>query len=799
MSVLGTTRARLCGRRNTGATLRVLWVAVTAVLVGCGDDPATLALAERVCSDVEARRFDAALEASEGHAGTTGAARDIAECRCLAQISMRQPRTCAAELGPLVASPAASDWVPHPLITKVLLHAARAAGDSAFGARLAERAAAAHPEDLDLLQRELEFRSQMEEPGALLAELEARLDSARGDALAQRLVLALAWIDRGRSKAALRVLGEEPPAIDHRYALPWFESRIQAQARDGDIDGVRATFQTWRATGWDEADLRARYALRLSVDHLEDPERSTLALLRASIAEEERLRDRNVVWGLHRRLIVEALAAGRPQEALAAYDAAAGRIDLSGITRRELVEAVRREEGGAPVVEHGRLRLVAPASHAAGRFRLSPPPADPPDVGYSTHPLAGVNAVVVKRRLGIHPVRWIFENENDLPIASGSVWPEAGRQLDVIAVADAVDDEAARSRGDMRFTRRPADGRRRVFAVLADCADWRLTEYLRARGELPFQDHLFESGHRSVLESRPAFTAAAMQALVWPAGADAPSGAPSLRWMHQLGLELAGLEAVGRNPLGALAWVLPRRTGLFETLGAGPHVTANMLLAHGDIAAGRHAEVVGPHGERRTLATRHAHRALSPFERAQYPGLTRDAKTLRFAETIAAEMDAAEAIAEADDVDFLFLRLEALDLMTHAHFAAIDGAGQDDGRGPLLDTYRYVDARLARLDALLDEDDWLVYLSDHGIRSAMQHEEDAIFAVLGEGVPAGRAPGRPALSGVPDAFARMLGVETDWPDSGAAPWLLADDFRPASLESAGRPSAESGDVLASHP
>ena len=547
---------------------------------------------------------------------------------------------------------------------------------------------------------------------------------------------------------------------------------------------MRATFDRWRAAGWDEADLAARYALRLSVDHLEDPEASVLTLLRQAIEREDALRDRNVIWALHRRLIVESLAAGRPRDALAAYDAAAGRIDLSGITRRELEEAVRLAEGGAPRARRGSLRFVAPEGLSAGRFLVSPPPEDAPDAGYKAHPVDGARAVVVDRTLGHHPVRWVFQDADGAVRASGSVWPEAERRLDVVIEPRAAFPEARPVAEPAE--RRAPDGRRRVIAVLADCADWRLTEYLRARGDLPFHDHLFARGHRSVLESRPAFTAAAMQALVWPVGDEADAGAPSLRWMHQLGLELAGLEAVGRNPLDALTWLLPRRSGLFETIGAGPFVTANMLLAHGDIQAGRHAEVVGPHGERRTLDPRHAHRPLRSAERTTHPGLVRDAKTRRFAETIAAEMDAAEAIVREGEVDFLFLRLEALDLMTHAHFAAIDGAGQDDGRGPLLDAYRYIDGRLAALDALLDEDDWLVYLSDHGIRSAMQHEEDALFVVLGGGVPPGRAPGTPALEGVPGAFARMLGIETDWPDTGAAPWLLAADAPPATRSAADR-------------
>jgi hypothetical protein len=359
--------------------------------------------------------------------------------------------------------------------------------------------------------------------------------------------------------------------------------------------------------------------------------------------------------------------------------------------------------------------------------------------------------------------------------ASGAIWPEPGETLEVHPT---LGPPAARP-GWVPATRAPADGHRRVFAVLADCGDWRITEYLRNRKELPFQDHLFDEGFRAVLESRPAFTAAALQSLVWPAPASPPG---SLGWIHHLGLELAGLESVGRNPVEWLSLLLPERPNLFATLGSGRLVTANMLLAHGRIDAGRHAEVVGPHGDRRSLPAQEAYRVLRADELARHPALVHDADTKKFAETIAAEMDAADQIARAGEVDFLFLRLEALDLITHAHFGALDGRGQDDAAGPLTATYRYIDERMAELYALLDEDDWLVFLSDHGIRSSMQHEEDAIFVALGEGVPRGRASGQPSLRGVPRSLAAMLGVETAWPETGTTPWLAVASASDASDE-----------------
>jgi phosphopentomutase len=70
----------------------------------------------------------------------------------------------------------------------------------------------------------------------------------------------------------------------------------------------------------------------------------------------------------------------------------------------------------------------------------------------------------------------------------------------------------------------------------------------------------------------------------------------------------------------------------------------------------------------------------------------------------------------------------------------------------------------------LDADDVLIIMSDHGIRTAMEHSREAIFVATGGGIAAGRAPGTPALRGVSRVVADLLGVETDWPDTGAAPW-----------------------------
>jgi hypothetical protein len=311
--------------------------------------------------------------------------------------------------------------------------------------------------------------------------------------------------------------------------------------------------------------------------------------------------------------------------------------------------------------------------------------------------------------------------------------------------------------------RRPGDGVRRVFTVVLDCGDWRLVQYLRARGELPTISAMIQQGRRAVLRSSPALTAAAMRALVHP-GHDRSPGV--VRWLHQLGLELSGLEAVGDNPLRFLEAVMPRSESLFEAVGAGPHTAANMLFSHGSIDAGQHAQLIGPRSARSELRLSRVVRPLSPEEKQVLGAPVETERYRRQLERIAGEFDAALELTRGETPDLVMLRIEALDLLTHALYSELAETRQDDGRGGLLDVYRYLDLRLAALQGEMDADDVLLVMSDHGIRNAMEHAEDAIFIAHGGGVVPGRVPGEPEIGGVPRVIADWLGVETDWPLAG---------------------------------
>ena len=84
--------------------------------------------------------------------------------------------------------------------------------------------------------------------------------------------------------------------------------------------------------------------------------------------------------------------------------------------------------------------------------------------------------------------------------------------------------------------------------------------------------------------------------------------------------------------------------------------------------------------------------------------------------------------------------------------------------------YRYIDARLGSLNNRLDEDDVLIVMSDHGIRTSMEHAPLAFFVADGDGIANGRSLGAPELAGVSRSLVELFGISTDWPDTGVAPW-----------------------------
>jgi hypothetical protein len=763
---------------GSGALRTLGFVSLALVIAGVGvvsvENTRDHLTAMEACDAVSAGDASRALSLTEGRSGSRGAAREVAACRCLALIASEQGPACSDLMAGVLADPASGDWSPDPILSAHLIQTWRDEGRIQDAARLARRAGARHPLDPGLFRLELAARGAIEDESALLAELEARIPP-HGDAAARmRATLGQRHLRRGDTHAALAILGNEPPPGAQEGLGLWFDTRGIANAFATDVDATRLTYAAWAHAGGNPAEVNARYAVALSMAGIEDPDIPVIERLRASAENSQGLPDA-LQETLAIRLILTLVNSGRLDEALATHDRQGQRVALEGLSREELERAAMHRELAAtpPGKRRGRLRFDIPIE--AGSLSLSPEPDAAPDADFSEFAVSASGVVEAERSAGTSPQRWVLRDADASVVASGTISPWPGREVEVAIRPNLP----RRALAPYTPARSAADGRRRVALLLLDCGDWRITQYLRNRGELPVLDTLLREGRSAVLYSDPPLTAAALEAMVWPGRR---AGTSFVGVVHRMGVELAGLASIGDNPFQALSWVMPASDDLFSVLGAGNRRAANLLLSHGGIRAGRHGEVTGPGGAKERVPLGNAERDLDAAERKRFPEIAgrlpeRDAVHVR---TIAAELDVAEELARDTDVHFIALRVEPLDILTHAHFAESVRDGQDDGGGLLFEMYRYIDWRIAAVSDALDQDDVLIVMSDHGIRTSMEHAPEAMWIAHGSDVPTGRTAGQPSFRGVPRAIADLLDVPTLWPDEGVAPWA-ALDVEPVAL------------------
>ncbi len=758
-------------KRMPPRTVGLLVALAIAISVGVISTRRTgeLGAAMEACGAVETGDWSSVLSLTEDLTLHTSARRSVSECRCMALIATGQIAECEGLMEELLSDPGAPNWVPSPMLSVHMIQTRRSHGQAERAAALAKRSTQQYPEDGDLFYLELTTRVAVENEEQVLQELTARIDPAGPHATRMRVSLATRYLIRGQPEQALAVLGAGPPGGSRDEVERWYDTMGITLASARDLPGVRRTYAAWRAAGGNAVELQARYALTLSISNLIDPDDSSIELLTRAANAADGVAPDELLEAVVTRLVLTLVQSGEQNEALAVYDRYRGRLEMSGLVREELERSQVQKElaSGQLAPQPGIVRLTIADPAPGAELMLSPEHGIPVDSDYQRVAVPANGSLEITRKVGGAPLRWVYRDAQQQVLASGTAVPKIG-----LPIAISIEPRDPQPAARIVLTRQPADGQRKLLVLIVDCGDWRLIQYLRARGELPTLDQLVRTGFHAVLDSDPPMTAAALEALVRPEHAAATS---FVGLVHQLGVELAGLASIGENPFDALSWVLPEQTDLFDAIGAGEHVAANLLFSHGGIDAGRHSELTGPNGTRRRLPIETSGRDLLPDERARWPGLDaakaeRDAVHLR---SIAAEFDNAEKIIAAGDVDFLALRIEGFDVLTHAFFAHTTATRQDDGDGFLYELYRYVDARVADTHNLLDEDDVLIVMSDHGIRTSMEHSRHAFFVATGAGVPTGRAPGSPALRGVSVVLADLMGIETHWPRTGVAPWTSA--------------------------
>jgi hypothetical protein len=684
---------------------------------------------------------------------------------------------CIDGMEEILRSGEAEDWVPRADLARIAVAALHERGRGALAASLARRAGRAYPDDGLLLFLEFRARSDLEEQDAVARELLARARTSQD--LSVKLTLAAVFRREEDAASMAEVLGDTPPSgAEPAQREQWLLARLSAAGMAQDGRALRAARDLWIGGGGDARTAAAAYALTLSLARMEDPERPRLELLLESAALAEGALSRELAERVLGRAIAELVVGGRSDLAVQLYERGIERgyvlpmYTRQDLERAELSQGLLAVADGAEQVDY---RFVVPEGAAEGQLLVSHDPdksSDFDELRVVPRPPRGDWNVRVPA--SIAPLRWVFRDDSGAVLASGNAWAAPGRAARV----EVRPGPAQAPMPPFSWSPHKADGRRRVVGVVWDCADWRLVQYLRARGELPVTEALMRRGRSGTLLSRPPYTAAAMTALVEPAGRTPDS---VLQVLYELGAEARERSAQPRNPMAFLSALLPHAEDLFRTIGAGEHVATNLLFSHGVMDGARQGETVGPHGAIRPPVRVAAWRPLAAEERSSVRGLEQafsgaDVET-NFTEA-AALLDASAGLLREGRSDLLLLRVATMDILTHRSYAGLSAGGQDDGQNPLLTLYRYADRRLGDLLAALDSDDFLVLLSDHGIQTAMQHDDRCVFVAVGPGVEPGRIEGTPSIRGLPRLLADLLGVPTRWPDTGLR--LGATPARPPS-------------------
>jgi hypothetical protein len=738
---------------------------------------------EELCAAAERQDWRQVLAAGTELIDDDPAGRRAAQCRCRALLETDDPATCVELMESLLEGGAGAeegdDWLPNPTLTALVVADRERTGDLVAAAALARRGARAYPGDEVLGYQELAIRSRIEDEVTVLTERERLLEDvedADPAGLDLRIRIASRWIRRGDFARGLDLLGEDPKAFPEELRDEWFAQSTEGVAGLGRADELAAAFEEWERRGSvDAVSLEARHALLRSMHQIEDADGTTSKMLAGAVARGEQLGDTTLAGMVYTRYLATLVVNGRHEEALALYDEIQERFgEIVGFMEREdiLRSATQAYLGEAELSRlRGEIRFRLPEARPGDRLLISPDVDQPVDAPYIELPIGG-GAATAQRAIGTWPQRWVLRDGRGRVAGSGAVWPRPGERVDFEIERRAPRTSTASS------TNAPApeaaapggaagDGRRRVFQVILDCADWRIVQYGLARGELPFLEWAIASGRRAVLDSFPPFTSLAITKLVRPRKQGVRSF-PELA--YQLGVEIEGLNFVGENPLSGLEWVLPEEPELFETFARAGLGTVNLLHSHGSLQVGRNAEIVGPGDSVRPLEQYRSSRPLADVEEEVVRGVESEVTRAHLAE-MAADFDVVVDLVGEPDVDFVTLRVASLDLFTHGRFQALLESGQDDGDLVLYRIYRYVDGRLAELHRALDGDDVLIVMSDHGIRTPMEHDRRAMFLALGGGIEPGRIEGEPPLQHVSGWVADLLGVEVDWPGAGTLEWI----------------------------
>ncbi len=649
----------------------------------------------------------------------------FATCACTSLVALGRVATCATLLAELDV-----DVPPVASVALALLEHHHAQPAMARAAAYAAIRSTTTPPD-ELVDRAVQLSSTFDE--TFWAE-----QAQRSPELALAVARAANAADHARF--GLQVLGPSPTGAELHDAWRVLKGRLLASLADE--AAALQHLEDSVATGTPRPEAEADFALA-QIEAMRATARGNDALARAWVGRKELPRD-----------LASSVASALAQY----YNVSQQYAALARLTAECVAEGfparfnMAQVQSMLPENKH-RLGEISVTADIDGVLLASPDDELPLDTEYQEIVINSGVPVQVKRSVADHPVRFVLrdidgqirgatqtwlvpDKTQDLVIKSGSPWPTPPAYL---------------------RNERPGDGTRRVVVLVVDSGDWRYLTWGFAAQQLPTLEGLKKAAITGVMTSDPPSTVAAMVKLTEPS----PRAPDTPLLLQRLGKQLQAALSLPVDP-----WRESRllsqavQPSLIDVVTHEKRVL-NMLFGHGTIRAGD-TGLTGPQGVEHLEL--HTSRPLRDDEDVN-KGLSPDEKSLETyreqLEGAAAQFDDLIRLVAAKQADLYLYRYDPTDMLAHNYLSSWSRKGDMPRESSFFDGYRYLDRRLNELTGVIDGDDLLLVVSDHGTQNSANHDTRSLLLLFGSGVSVGRVDGV-KIDDLPSWLSGFLCVDEPW-------------------------------------
>jgi hypothetical protein len=298
---------------------------------------------------------------------------------------------------------------------------------------------------------------------------------------------------------------------------------------------------------------------------------------------------------------------------------------------------------------------------------------------------------------------------------------------------------ALKKESKLQRPKKSAKGEHRLFVLWLDCGSWWILRAGVERGIFPNSRDMIARGVHAEMVAIPPLTSYAMEKFT--------SLEPDFSVMNLLREQLKGLPFLDtyipwqpneRVSLGS--WLRKRGIRFVNLVFSDPHAWAPLDEAEafgyqskGGFAKQGHDQEkgLGPTGVMNEFLDA---KEMRPFVR-MYDPYGKWLIGTQWEETDQKLNLATAVFTGKDHPRALLVRIPSVDLLSHYFFENSEGFSASLR---FLDAYYvFLDDRIGRLRAMLNSDDTLMVISDHGILNHVQHDTTALFFAEGYGIPAG--------------------------------------------------------------